>query len=202
LFKNKKKEKHLKTFTRKDRALATYNRLVDRSNKVKFPVKFVNRVDTEFEIALLCKNAEYGDIIYVRDEMGRQVKKTVGDEDFDIIKIKPYKIEEEIFDRQTGRKITIDFFIKKYMNAKGMKVLSKLNNKLIYEIDGKYQLFVLKTPDEASRFMDTLWDLLNEKSRNDIMMFKDFADSQRDEMYKKMGEKGFDIEYLKRTTVR
>jgi hypothetical protein len=50
--------------------------------------------------------------------------------------------------------------------------------------------------------MDTLWDLLNEKSRNDIMMFKDFADSQRDEMYKKMGEKGFDIEYLKRTTVR
>jgi hypothetical protein len=202
LFKNKEYFKKTRGFNIRKQALAGFSRMVDRSNLVKFPVEFMNRTPIEFEVGLLEKDAKNANAIYVRDEMGRNVKQTVDEENYTLIKVAPFKIEETFWDKTRMKKIDTDEFIKRYLNVPKLKVLTKLNNKIVYEVDGKYQLFGFKTEDEASRFMDCLWLVLRNGGRQDIMMLKDFTEAQKETMYELLDAKGFDGIYLRKRSMR
>jgi hypothetical protein len=202
LFKNKEYFKKLKNYKQRKYAVAGYKRFIDRCDLVKFPVGVVNGRVVEYEIALLEKNPKRCESVYIRDEMGRQIKQTVDDEDYNIIKIAPYYIEEKFLDKELGRKITTELFIKKYLNVYKFKTLTKLNNKIIYESGNECRLFVFKNSNEVNRFMDCLWKILKKDNRMDIVMLKDFTTKQRYEMYERYTAKGFSLAYLKDSSVR
>ena len=53
--------------------------------------------------------------MFVKDEMGRQVKIEIDDPEYKIIKISNYKVEEFLFDVELGKKISSSNFIKTYL---------------------------------------------------------------------------------------
>ena len=48
------------------------------------------------------------------DELGRNIKLDFEDDDYNIIKISPYRVPEQIHDYQTKNRINLDTFINKY----------------------------------------------------------------------------------------
>ena len=196
LFKNKVKKKIIKKFKTSQRANEFYNKLIKKSNEVIFEKKYEEGVKSKFEIAFLEKRTNGFTPFYVRDEIGRQVKIELENEDYVISKINEYRIPELILDYSINKKITIEEFIKKYLKKDSFKLISKLNNKIIVQNDDNYHLFTLKNNDDSSRFIDDLSKNFFTNKRNDCIFVKDYTTTQRKYLYSILEEKGFPREYL------
>jgi hypothetical protein len=196
LFKNKVKKKIINKFKTHKKANELYNSLVEKSNSIIFDKKYENGHESLYELALLEKTSGTLLPMFMKDIFGRQVKVDLDDNDFSIIKISKYNIEELIVDYSTNSRITINDFIKKYLDPPGLKMLSKLNNKVIVQNDDHYNLFTLKNDDDSSRFLDNLSDNFMSIKRSDCMFVKDYSTAQRKYLYSILSEKGFPKTYL------
>ncbi len=78
----------------------------------------------------------------------------------------------------------------------GLKLISKLNNKVIVQNDEKVNLFTFKTDDDSSRFIDTLYDHFKEIKKFDCMIVKDTSTAQRKYLYDILMKEGFTRTYL------
>ena len=140
--------------------------------------------------------------IYTTDELGRQIKVQLEDPEWRIIKITPYKIEEELYDVQLGKKITTPELIRKYLKQEGIKMVSKLNNKIVVQKDEDVKLFSLKNEYDSHRFIETLSQYFLSKNRIDTMFISDASSAQKKYLYTLLESKGIDkkVLYRKSTT--
>jgi|688.fasta_scaffold492538_1 hypothetical protein len=196
LFKNKVKKKIINKFKTHKKANELYNSLVEESNTVLFDKKYENGYESLYELALLEKTSGTLLPMFMKDTFGRQVKVDLDDNDFTIIRISTYNLEELIVDYSTNTRITISDFIKKYLDPPGLKMVSKLNNKVIVQNDDHYNLFTLKNDDDSSRLLDNLSENFISKKRSDCMFVKDYSTAQRKYLYSILSEKGFPKTYL------
>ena len=110
-----------------------YNKLISESNNVIFNKNTENGLECFFELALLeSKDLNQGKV-YIKDELGRTILVKTDSEDYNILKISNYNIEEEFVDYSTKQKITSLELEKKYLNKSGIKLVSKLNNKIVVQ---------------------------------------------------------------------
>jgi len=195
LFKNKVKKKIIKKFKTLDRAQKFYNNLLSISDEVIFDKQYENGHHCKFELGLLGPKNK-NNIMYVKDEFGRQNKIEVEDEDYSMIKINPYNIDEEFIDYSTKDKINTDKFIKKYLKNVGLKMVSKLNNKIIVQLDEKTNLFTFKTESDSSRFIDNLSKKYINEKRMDCIFIKDSSTPQRKYLYDMLSNLGYPKQYL------
>ena len=194
LFKNRVKKKIIKKFKTFDRAQKYYNNLLSTSDEVIFDKQFENGHHCIFELGLLGpKNSE---IIYIKDEFGRQNKIDVEDDDYSMLKINSYKIDEEFVDYTTKQKINTDYFIKKYLKGDGLKMVSKLNNKIIVQLNEITNLFTFKTDIDSSRFIDNLSQKYINEKRMDCIFIKDSSTPQRKYLYDMLVNLGYPKQYL------
>ena len=114
LFKNKKRKKIINKFLTYDNAINFYNKKLEENKSVVFDKKVENASNCSFELGLLQKRDTNFDSMFVKDEMGRQVKIEIDDPEYKIIKISNYKVEEFLFDVELGKKISSSQFIKTY----------------------------------------------------------------------------------------
>ena len=135
LFKNKVKKKIINKFKTYKKANELYISLIEKSDVVIFNKKYENGRESLYELALLEKTSGTLLPMFMKDTFGRQVKVNLDDNDFSIIRISMYNLEELIVDYSTNTRITISDFIKKYLNPPGLKMVSKLNNKVIVQND-------------------------------------------------------------------
>lgn len=198
LFKNKVKKKIINKFKTHKRANNYYNSLLKESDEVIFETKYENGVYCNYEIALLERTSGTMLPVFMIDGFGRQIKVSLEDDDFTIIRISPYKVEEEILDYESKKKIPCGEFIKNYLDSSGVKMVSKLNNKVIVQNDDLYKLFTLKNDDDSSRLLDNLSDHFMNQKRMDCMFVKDYSTAQRKYLYSILVEKGFPKSYLLR----
>ena len=154
LFKNRVKKKIIKKFKTLDRAQKYYNNLLSISDEVIFDKQHENGHHSNFKLGLL--GPKNNEIIYIKDEFGRQNKINVEDDDYSMLEINPYKIDEEFVDYTTKQKINSEQFIKKYLKGDGLKMVSKLNNKIIVQLNEITNLFTFKNELDSSRFVDNL----------------------------------------------
>jgi hypothetical protein len=196
LFKNKVKKKIINKFKTHKKANELYNSLVEESNTVLFDKKYENGYESLYELALLEKTSGTLLPMFMKDTFGRQVKVDLDDNDFTILRISTYNLEELIVDYSTNTRITISDFIKKYLDPPGLKMVSKLNNKVIVQNDDHYNLFTLKNDDDSSRLLDNLSENFISKKRSDCMFVKDYSTAQRKYLYSILSEKGFPKTYL------
>jgi hypothetical protein len=196
LFKNKVKKKIINKFKTHKKANELYNSLVEESNTVLFDKKYENGYESLYELSLLEKTSGTLLPMFMKDTFGRQVKVDLDDNDFTIIRISTYNLEELIVDYSTNTRITISDFIKKYLDPPGLKMVSKLNNKVIVQNDDHYNLFTLKNDDDSSRLLDNLSENFISKKRSDCMFVKDYSTAQRKYLYSILSEKGFPKTYL------
>jgi hypothetical protein len=119
---------------------------------------------------------------------------------FSIKKITTYYTEEHILDITLNKKINSEEFIKLYLDPPGLKLVSKLNNKVIVQNDNDFNLFTLKNDYDSSRFIDVISEFFIEQKRFDTMFVKDYSNAQRKYLYNLLIENGFSKSYLQRQT--
>jgi hypothetical protein len=201
LFKNKEKKKIIKKFKTYERAKKF---LDDKllNNNIIFDKQIENGKVCSFEISLLEKNSNNFDSYFIKDELGRQIKVDLEDSDYKILQIQNYKIEEFIYDISKNKKISIDKFISDYLKRGSIKLVSKLNNKIIVQDDTKFSLFSLKSDEDCYRFTQVLQKNMLEKQRGDCIIVLDSSLPQKKYLYSLLESKGISksILYKKSTT--
>jgi hypothetical protein len=200
LFKNKVKKKIIKKFKTSNRANTFYESLLETSDSIIFDKQYENGFLCKYEIAILEKVSGTFLPVFLKDELGRNIKVNLEDNDFSIKKINPYHVDEFILDITLNKKINSKEFIKKYLNPSGFKLVSKLNNKIVVQNDDKFNLFTLKNDYDSSRFIDSISEFFMEQKRFDCMFVKDYSNAQRKYLYNLLIENGFSKSYLQRQT--
>jgi len=200
LFKNKKRKKIINKFKTLDRAKEFFLNKISESDNVIFEKQVENALPCSFEIALLSKKDDNFQSLFVKDSLGRQVRVDLDDEDFKIIEVREYRIEEKIFDVYQNEKITTQEFLKKYINTPSIKLLSKLNNKVVLQNDDSVDLFTLKDPEECTRFLRSLSDYFISIQRMDVIVVYESSKAQKKYLYDILEKNGIDKKVLYRTT--
>ena len=155
-----------------------------QNQDVIFETKHENGKPVDYELALLEKKGNTLFPIYTKDEFGRNIRINFEDSDYNIVKINPYKEPELIQDYQTKNKININTFINKYLSKDGIKLVSKLNNKI--------------NESDAHRLIENLTERFVRLKRGDCMFVLDISSPQRKYLYTLLKEKGFNLDYLYR----
>ena len=196
LFKNKVKKKIIKEFKTIKKAEDYYKSLMDVSDTVIFNKQFDNGYESNYELAFLQPKTDKFSSLYVKDDFGRQIKIEMESGDNIITKINQYNIDEVFLDYSTKKKINTSSFIKKYLDPTGLKLVSKLNNKIIVQNDDSYNLFTFKNDSDSSRFIDNISSHFVKSKRMDCLFVKDYDTNQRKYLYSVLVEKGFSKSYL------
>lgn len=202
LFKNKVRKKIIKKFANFKNAKDFYEQKIEESSNIIFDKNFENGKISSYEIALLQNRKDPNSEIYLKDELGRNIKVEMEDNEFEFVRINKYKIEEKIYDVQKSQKITIDKLISTYLKGDGIKMISTLNNKFVIQIEESVKLFSLKSEDESQRFIDVLSKHFYSIGRKDCLFVKDVSTPQKKYLFKILEEMGIDkkILYRKYTT--
>lgn len=200
LFKNKQKKKILKKFKTKQNAVKFLDKI--KNNDIIFEKKIENGSFCDFEIGLLEKNSMDFDSYFVRDEMGRQVKIDIDDPDYKIINISKFKVEEFIFDIDNKVKLSFKEFIKKYLPKGNIKLVSKINHKIVVQNEDSINLFSLKSETDCERFLLVLNEYMFSMKRSDCIIVPDSSKQQKKYLYSLLESKGIkkSILYKKSTT--
>jgi hypothetical protein len=200
LFKNKKRKKIINRFKTLDRAKEFFSSKVSESENVIFKKQVENALPCSFEIALLSKKDDNFQSLFVKDSLGRQVRVDLDDDDFKIIEVREYRVEEKIFDVYQNKKITTQEFLKSYINTPSIKLLSKLNNKVVLQNDDNIDLFTLKDPEECTRFLKSLSNYFISTQRMDVIVVYESSKAQKKYLYDILEKTGIDKKVLYRTT--
>lgn len=198
LFKNKEKKKIINKFKTEKRALSFFKKKIEESKSVIFSKETENGDSCSYELCLLKKKSKSSSPIYIKDEIGRQIKVELDSDDYEIFKVEKYRVEELFLDYEKNKKISSQEFIKKYLNKSGIKLISKLNNKIVVQNEDKIKLFTFKTCDDSERFIDSMVTKFNSEGKSDCIFVKDYTTIHRKYLYKVLTENGFPIEYLQR----
>jgi hypothetical protein len=201
LFKNKQKKKIIKKFKTYERVKAFFDKKVSETIDV-YDKRIENGEVVSFELGILEKNSTNFEILYKKDELGRNVKVDLDDPDYKIIEIRDYKVEELIYDIGNNEKITFSKFIKKYIPKSGIKLLSKINNKVVVQEDEKLNIFSLKSDSDCYRFLVYLQNYLIDNNRTDCIVVFDVSTPQKKYLYHLLESKGISKSalYRKSTT--
>lgn len=197
LFKNKEKKKIINKFKTYKKANLFYKEKLKESGDIIFQRNYENGVKCEYELAMI-GIGENNDDLFIKDELGRQSKVEVNKNGFYIKKISPFNIEEKLLDYQTKKKITVHQLIRRYLKKDGLKLVSKLNNKIVIQNDDDFNLFTLKTIFDADKFIDSISNHFRDIGRSDCMFVKDTSTTQRKDLYEILIKSGFPKRYLTR----
>lgn len=196
LFKNNKKKKIINKFVTYKNAKIFYENLLKENSQVIFAKKFENGLRSDYELSLITNQSQYETQKFLKDEYGRQIKIEVENSEYKILKIEKFSIEEEFWDYQTKKKINTQDFIKKYLNGQNIKLISKLNNKIIVQNDELFDLFTFKSDQDSLRFTQNISKYFFEINKKDCLIVEDVSCSQRKYLYELLVEKGFSKNYL------
>jgi hypothetical protein len=198
LFKNKERQRIINKFLTLTKAKERYELLIKKSSEVIFEKRTENGKECVFELGLLESGKKTNNQVYIKDQLGRNMKVELDDDNLSMLKIQEYKIEETFLDYKTKKKITTSELINKYLKGVGLKQVSKLNNKIIVQNDDKLNLFTLKSEDDALRFTERLQQVLSQQNKKDCIIVTDYSTIHRKYLYKILTEQGFPIKYLQR----
>ena len=191
LFKNKQKKKIIKSYQTESTARKKFKSLSDSKN-VLFPIRYENAEKVKYEIGILTNQEMYQLPLFQIDDIGRNEEVFVDSDDYTFIDIKPYEIEEKIFDWQTNSRIDMLSLIKTYCNKRELKNIFTLNNKLVIQVEESFSLFSLKNPEDSHRLLETIENYFRENNRKDAIFVRDTSTTQRKWLYELLESKGFD----------
>jgi len=202
LFKDKVRKKIINKFVTLKKATNFYENLLKESNQIIFEVKLENGKKVNYELGIVEMSSKQLVPVYITEEMGRNIKVKLENEDVTLFKISPYKKEELIYDLQKKKKINLNQLIKTYLKSDGIKMIYTLNNKVMIQIEDSFSLFSLKSEEESSRLLDTLSNHFFKIKRMDCIFVKDFSNAQRKYLLNLLSSNGIDkkILYRKFTT--
>jgi len=196
IFKNNKKRKIVKSFVTKERALNFYNNLVEENSKIKFYKEYENGKKCNYKVGLISNDITFDNKFNYTDKFGRNV--SISSTEFTIIKVSDYHNEELIFDVGKNQKISYDELFSILSDKNNLKLVSKLNNKIIIQNDEQIRLFSLKNESDSER----LFEILSQEQKRAYIMAPEVSIEQKKYLYNLLENYGFDrgMLYRKSTT--
>ncbi len=198
LFKNRKQRKIIKKFNTFKRAKTFFDKKLKESEYIIFDKKFENGSSVEYELGIINNGKLKYAPVYKRDNLGRTIKVEITNPDKEILDLRPYRLAEKIYHVGSGKRISFEVFVKNYLPKSGIKMVSKLNHKLIVQHELNLEIFSLKSEKESDRFMDTLTDFLLKNNRMDTILVKDCSRQQRKFLYEVLTNNGYSKQSLYR----
>ena len=163
--------------------------------KPLFSRKYVKRKFCQFELAIFSKENNHKKV-YRKDELGRNVEVNIHIDNYYLMELVPYWVEELIYDHLQKTRIPIDDVIKTYLSNKKFKQVFTLNNKLVIQTDDDFKIFSLKNVDDCSRLLNIIKQLFIDSGRTDCLFVPDSSIVQRKQLYKLLESYGFDRKFL------
>jgi hypothetical protein len=196
LFKNGERSKVFFSSNNKKSILNKYNKLIGEK-KPKFITEYISRKKVMYELAIITTETTK-ESIFVKDSLGRNKKISLGDSNYNIIKLLPYWKVELIYSHTTKSKISFEELIKTYVSDKNFKQVFTLNNKLIIQEDDIFNLFSLKTVSDATRLLRIVeLEFLN-SGRYDCLFVSDTTTVQRKQLYDMLVRVGYKRDFLRK----
>jgi|TARA_R110000787_G_scaffold87017_1_gene185506 hypothetical protein len=210
--KNRKKKKLVFETNVKKNATQRFNKLI-RNNKILFPVRFIsnkNPMEVNFELLLMKKRSSKTDTsLTLRDTMGRTQKPIFNNDDWVLIKHKPYDYEESFKVHGFDERLCLIDVISKIINPllnknkKDTGHVYRFHNKICIEVGGSVNLIVTKNRYDSIRAYDKLKDLYLRKKSLRILFSGEVPKSKRSGLYTRLGSSlGIDRDYLWRSMTR
>ena len=200
LFKNKERYKIIKNYKTYGNAITYYNKKIHESNSIIFDVQTENGRNVDYEIALVEKTSDKLFPIYRTDELGRNIPVLVDDKNFAIIKIEKFNIPETVYHVDSKKKLYSNEIISKFFKTDSVKLVSKLNNKVVVQDDDKVNLFSFKSIHDSNRFLDNLEIHLKEINMRNCLIVRDTSIEQKKYMYSILTDLGYNKKMLYRTS--
>jgi len=202
LFKNKERKRIIKKFKTYERAINFFDSQILKNKEVIFDKSIENGESCSFEIGLLEKDSNNFDLYFIKDDMGRNLKIDLDDPEYKILNISNYRVEELVFDISKNKKISFNKFVTNYLTKGSIKLISKLNNKVVVQDDDVVNLFSLKSDEDCYRFLDILENYMFNKKRSDCIIVTDGNIAQKKYLYNLLQSKGISksILYKQSTT--
>lgn len=198
LFENKVKKKIIKKYITYNKAKNYFDSCLKKNEEVIFNKEVKNGFEAKYELGLVEMSNKQLLPVYLTDEMGRNIKVRLENENMTLIQISDYKIEEEIYDHQSKKKIDSHTLIKKYIKKENIKLVSNLNNKLIIQNEEQISIFSTKNENESLRLLDSLSMYFFKNKRGDCIFVKTISSAQKKYLIDLLSSKGFDKKMLYR----
>jgi hypothetical protein len=198
LFKNKKKRKIIKRYATEKKAYLKFNDIIEKQKSIIFEKLVENYEEISYSLGLLTNQTKIQKSLFITDDLGRNIPAQLENSEYVFLDLKRFKKEEKIYDWQLDKKITVDYFLKKYCGDKNLKSIFTLNNKICVQNEENLNLFSLKDTNESIRFLDVIESYFFENGRTDAFFVRDVSTSQRKWLYNLLVEKGFDKKRLYR----
>ena len=210
--KNRKKKKLVFETNIKKNATQRFNKLV-RNNKVLFPIRFIsnkNPIEVNHEILLLKKrSSESEKNIVLRDSLGRTKDPLINNDEWVLIKHKPYEYEESFkVHGQEKRLYLVDLFSKIInpllnSNKSDSGHIYHFQNKICVEIGSALELIVTKNSYDSKRLYGKIKDLYMRKKKISILFSGEVPRDKRSGLYTRLcSSLKIDREYLWRGMTR
>jgi predicted transcriptional regulator with HTH domain len=202
LFKNKVRKKIIKKFSNYKNSLDFFETQVKNSDGVIFERILENTKQVTFQLGLIELGENNHEPFYFNDEYGRNIKIVFEDEGYNLIKLKPHKVEDKIFDIQQNKKIFVSELISKYLKGSEIKMVFSLNNKIVIQKDDDFKMFSLKNEEESERLVDCLSNHFFKNKRTDLIVVPCSSKAQKKYLFNLLVDHGVDkkILYRKYTT--
>lgn len=194
LTENRKKIKVLYTYSRESDVNYRFEKL--KSQVVFFPKTKIYRdkklVDVNYEILLLKKRTEEDVNRIIKNELGKFVEETVDDNEWVIVNVSPYLIEETFNISGANRKLTakeiVDYVVLPNKQKKAPKQVLMINNKIVVEGLELY-LITCKDIDETIRLYNKIRTYCFDNKIGDMIFFGSVPKENRKPWYKKIHER-------------
>jgi len=196
LFKNGERSKVFFSSNSKKSILNKYNKLIGEK-KPKFITEYISRKKVMFELSIITTETSK-ESIFVKDELGRNKKITLGESSYNIIKLLPYWKEEMIYNHTTKSKISFSDLVDSYLSSKDFKQVFTLNNKFIIQKDEVFNVFSLKTIADSTRLLRIIELEFLDSGRYDCLFVSDTNTVQRKQLYDLLVGEGYSREFLRK----
>jgi len=196
LFKNGERNKVFFSSNSKKSILEKYNKIL-KEKKPKFIIEYICRKKVMFELSVVTTEGT-SESLYMKDSIGRTKQVTLGDSQYNFMKILPYWKEERIYDHAVKTKIRFSELFDAYLGKSEFKQVFTLNNKLIIQKDDNFNVFSLKTVSDALRLINIIEIEFLNSGRYDCLFVTDTNTVQRKELYDMLEKNGYKRGFLRK----
>jgi len=194
LTENRKKIKVLYTYSREHDVKYRFEKL--KSQEIFFPktktYKDKKLVDVNYEMLLIKKRDEGDENRIIKNELGKFVEETVDDNEWVIIDVAPYPMEENFnvsgANRKLNAKEIVEYVVLPNKQKKNPKQVLMLNNKIVVESSELY-LITCKNIDETIRLYNKIRTYCFDNKITDIIFFGSISKIDRKPWYKKIHDR-------------
>lgn len=204
-------------YTKKDMAIAEFNRIKEENTNVLFPRQTINRnhklQQSDYEIYLIKRKTEGDSQTYsFRNKYGKFVEYETNKDEWVIIDVSKYNIEEQfwvfgydkVYDRKNYKWIREHLIDDTKNDKEYTKQIFRLKNKLIVDINGEYEIVFCKNRSDCLTLYNMLQDYVSMKKIKYIIFNGDICKSKNLTVwYKKlMDYTGFNYRKITRHNLR